>query len=199
MPGVPPERRDGRSRRSYPVSELPNGGRVMLRGADPELRTSSSHHFVVPYVTEIVQMERNLPTALQVQTVQTGLTGVAATDLLTKATHGLVAGDAVRFSGLAGGAGLNNGQTYFVIATGLTANDFRVSTTSGGAQVDFTTDVTAGGVQKLQIWANVKTCFTNEQRGFVARYQDGLTPLIADAAYVDNDVLRNFYSAGTLS
>lgn len=144
-------------------------------------------------------MERNLPTLLQVQSVQTGLTGVAATDLLTKTGHGLVAGDGVRFSGLVGGAGLSSGTTYYVIASGLTANDFRVSATPGGAQVDFTTDVTAGGVQKLQIWGNIKGHFTSEQRGHIARYQDSLTPLLSDATVIDNDVIRNFYANGTLS
>lgn len=78
------------------------------------------------------------------------LTGVAATDLLTSTGHGLVAGDRVRFLALTGGAGLTaNAIDYFVIATGLTANDFKVSATSGGSAVDFTTDITAGTVGKV--------------------------------------------------
>lgn len=144
-------------------------------------------------------MERNLPTLLQVQPVQTGLTGANATDLLTKTAHGLTTGDAVKFLTLTGGAGLNTGQIYYVIATGLTANDFRVSATPGGAQVDFTTDITVGTFQKVQTWGQIKGHFTTEQRGHVARYFDGVAPLIADTAVVDNDVLRNFYSSGTLS
>jgi hypothetical protein len=146
-------------------------------------------------------MERNLPTLLQVQPVQVLTTpfGVAATDLLTKTAHGLSAGDAVKFTALTGGAGLTVGQVYYVIATGLTANDFRVSATSGGSQVDFTTDITAGSFQKLQTWGQIKGHFTAEQRGHIARWQDGVTPLVADATVVDNDILRNFYSAGTLS
>lgn len=79
----------------------------------------------------------------------TGVTSVAATDLFTKTAHGLVAGDVVVFSGLTGGAGLVAGHPYFVIAAGLTANDFAVSLTSGGSSFDHTTNVTAGTVNKL--------------------------------------------------
>lgn len=71
------------------------------------------------------------------------VTGVNATDLLTSAAHGFAAGDLVAFSALNGGAGLEINKPYFVIATGLTANDFRVARTPGGTQVNFTTDVVA--------------------------------------------------------
>ena len=72
------------------------------------------------------------------------LTGVASTDLLTSAAHGLVANNRVRFLALTGGAGLTaNAPDYFVIASGLTANDFKVSATLGGGAVNFTTDITA--------------------------------------------------------
>jgi hypothetical protein len=76
------------------------------------------------------------------------VTGVAATDLFTSTAHGYVAGNRVRFTGLTGGAGITAGQDYFVIASGLTANDFKVSATLGGASIDFTTDLTAGTVRR---------------------------------------------------
>jgi len=76
------------------------------------------------------------------------VTGVAATDLFTKVAHGLVAGDAVRFTGLTGGTGITAGKTYYVIAAGLTADVFAVSETLGGATINFTTDLTAGTVSK---------------------------------------------------
>jgi hypothetical protein len=44
--------------------------------------------------------------------------------------------------GLTGGAGLVINTIYYVIASGLTANDFRVSATVGGAELDVTTDLT---------------------------------------------------------
>jgi len=56
-------------------------------------------------------------------------------------THGLANDDRVEFEvieGLTVPAGLTAGTLYFVIATGLTTDAFRVATTSGGAAVDIT-------------------------------------------------------------
>lgn len=67
------------------------------------------------------------------------VTVVPATDLFTTgAAHGLSAGDEVSFRLGSGAlpAGVNPGYTYFVIAAGLTATDFRASLTSGGATID---------------------------------------------------------------
>lgn len=55
--------------------------------------------------------------------------------------HGLAANDRVVFEaveGLTVPAGLTAGTLYHVIATGLTTDAFRVSTTQGGAAVDIT-------------------------------------------------------------
>lgn len=76
------------------------------------------------------------------------VTAAAATDLFTRTAHGLAAGDAVRFTALTGGTGITAGKTYFVIASGITANDFRVSATLGGATIDVTSDLTAGTVHR---------------------------------------------------
>jgi len=85
-------------------------------------------------------MSRNI-TGVASQTV----TGASATNLITAgAAHKLVAGDRVRFSALTGGTGLSINTNYFVIASGLTATVLKVSATLGGAEIDFTTDVTAG-------------------------------------------------------
>jgi hypothetical protein len=73
----------------------------------------------------------------------TGTTGTASTDLFTKTSHGLVAGDRITFSALTGGTGLVTGTAYYIIATSLTANDFKVSALPGGTAVNFTTNVTA--------------------------------------------------------
>lgn len=79
------------------------------------------------------------------------VTCVAATNLFTSAAHGFKAGDTLSFSSMTGGAGISAGTLYYVLAAGLTANDFQVSTTPGGAPVDVTTDMTAGKVSKLTI------------------------------------------------
>lgn len=73
----------------------------------------------------------------------TTVTGVAATDLFTATAHGLAAGDAITFTSKTGGAGVTLGQKYYVIASGLTANDFKVSATLGGSTIDLTSDMTA--------------------------------------------------------
>jgi hypothetical protein len=72
------------------------------------------------------------------------VTGVAATDIITAAAHGLTSGEPVIFIGLVGGAGLSAGVTYY--ARDITTNTFKVSATNGGAAIDFTTDITAGTV-----------------------------------------------------
>jgi N4-gp56 family major capsid protein len=73
------------------------------------------------------------------------LTSVAATDIITSAAHGLLAGQRIQFAaGLTGGAGLTIGTSYYVIGTNLAANTFMVSATKGGATIDHTTNITAG-------------------------------------------------------
>lgn len=85
----------------------------------------------------------------QAATALTSVTGVAATDLLTKASHGLSNGDLVVIpSGtLSGGSGLYEEKAYFVV--GVSGNDFQLARTSGGTAVDFTTAVTSTSIQKL--------------------------------------------------
>jgi hypothetical protein len=63
-----------------------------------------------------------------------------ATNTITCQCHGFAVGDRVAFGALGGDlpCGLTGGVAYFVIATGLTGSAFRVSTTSGGSEVDFT-------------------------------------------------------------
>jgi hypothetical protein len=77
----------------------------------------------------------------------TSVTGVAATDLLTKAGHGLVNGDLVVLRSLTGGAGLVVEYPYYIV--GVSGNDFQLSLLSGGSAFDFTTDISSVSVVKL--------------------------------------------------
>jgi len=75
--------------------------------------------------------------------------------------HGFAAGDRVEFIRLTGGTGLSGrpiasinaaGRSaaptrYFVIASGLTRNAFKVSATAGGSAVNVSADATAGWVR----------------------------------------------------
>ena len=77
----------------------------------------------------------------------TAVTGVAATDLLTKVGHALVNGNVVVLRNLVGGSGLFNEIPYFVV--GVAGNDFQLSRTVGGPAIDFTTDITGVDVVRL--------------------------------------------------
>jgi len=93
---------------------------------------------------------RDLVLSIAAPNVAGTLTSVASTDLFTTSiAHGFVAGDAVVFNSLTGGAGLTVGKRYYVIAAGLTTTVFAVSTTAGGSSFDHTTNVTAGTVAKF--------------------------------------------------
>lgn len=67
---------------------------------------------------------------------QTG-TAAASTDLITLTAHGLVAGDQVVITASAA-TPIVVGNTYYVLASGLTANDFKVSAVKNGQAVDIT-------------------------------------------------------------
>lgn len=71
-------------------------------------------------------------------------TGVAATDLITATGHPFANGDRVGFQSLTGGSGLTAGTTYFV--RDAVGNDFKLAATSGGAAINFTTDITAATI-----------------------------------------------------
>jgi hypothetical protein len=79
--------------------------------------------------------------------VLAGVTGVAATDIFTKVSHGLSNGDLVVLRTLVGGAGLREEYPYFVI--GVAGNTFQLSETPGGSAHNFTTDVSSVSVVKL--------------------------------------------------
>jgi len=75
--------------------------------------------------------------------VVTGATAAAGTDLITSTAHGLVAGNRIYFISWNVSFGLALNTSYYVIASGLTADAFKVSLTLGGAAVNLTVDATA--------------------------------------------------------
>ena len=76
------------------------------------------------------------------------VTGDASTDVITATGHNYVNGQVIRFVGLAGGSGLSNATNYFV--RDAATNTFKVSTTSTGAAVNFTTNITSGSAIAVQ-------------------------------------------------
>lgn len=70
-----------------------------------------------------------------------GSVDAIATDLIQSDGHGLTTDDRVFFTTVAGEgipAGLSATVLYFVLASGLTTDAFKVSTTSGGSATDIT-------------------------------------------------------------
>jgi hypothetical protein len=82
----------------------------------------------------------------------------AATDLVLSKGHGLTTDDRVYFSTVNGEAiptGISVTTLYFVLAAGLTADAFAVSTTSGGAALN----VTVSG--ECAFWKSAPNAFTS--------------------------------------
>ena len=77
------------------------------------------------------------------------------TDTFAYTAHGLVAGDQVVYfhGGGAAATGLTTATDYFVIASGLTADAFKVSATSGGSAVDISG--TGNNAQYFEKYASV--------------------------------------------
>lgn len=73
--------------------------------------------------------------------VKKGVGTAAVTDLITSNGHGLTTDDRVFVMPVAGEAlptGLSQTTLYYVLASGLTTDAFKLSTSSGGAAVDIT-------------------------------------------------------------
>lgn len=84
-------------------------------------------------------------------TSYSGITGVAATDVISQAGHPFINGDQFLFTSLTGGAGLTTNTVYFVVNS-VAGVSYQLSTTSGGAAVNFTTDISsATGVRAFGI------------------------------------------------
>lgn len=91
---------------------------------------------------------RFIPTDATPGTSVTLATSAESDDIIDTATpHGFEAGDRVVFTALTGGAGLETNRDYYVVATSLAAQTFRVSDTPGGSAIGFTSNITAGTVR----------------------------------------------------
>ncbi len=94
---------------------------------------------------KILEFRTNPGPAANVITLSTS---AAADDIIdTAAPHNFTAGMPVRFKTLTGGTGLTTNTTYYVSATSLAAQTFRVSAAlSPDTPLGFSTDITAGTV-----------------------------------------------------
>jgi len=77
--------------------------------------------------------------------VSAPVTGTEATNLINHAGHSYVNGDQLVFTSLTGGAGLVVGTVYFVVSS-VAGVSYQLSATSGGAAINFTTDISAANI-----------------------------------------------------
>lgn len=73
------------------------------------------------------------------------ITGTEATNTINHAGHTFVNNDPVTFTALTGGAGFVVGTTYFVVGS-VAGVSYQLSATSGGAAINFTTDISSGSI-----------------------------------------------------
>ena len=124
-----------------------------------------SSYETVPTVT-VAKPTRIIPTS--------GIT--IATDTIAYTAHGLSAGDAVVYNNGGGtsATGLTSGTTYYVIASGLTANAFKVSATGGGSTVDITGTGNNAQYFEIQAVASQATATAAKGTGFTDGVNTGI-------------------------
>lgn len=72
------------------------------------------------------------------------VTGDQASNVVNHTAHPFLNGDQVVFTALTGGAGLTANTVYFV--GGVTTNTYFLSLTTGGAAINYTTDISSGTI-----------------------------------------------------
>lgn len=77
--------------------------------------------------------------------VGNSVTGLAASDVIADTGHSFVNGTPLVFSALSGGSGLTVGTVYFVV-NAVAATSYQLSATTGGAAINFTTDITSATI-----------------------------------------------------
>ena len=91
--------------------------------------------------------------------VTNAVTGTEATNLINDVGHSFVNGTPVIFSSITGGAGLVAGLPYFVVSA-VAGVSYQLSLTSGGAAINFTTDISAGTIGRA--WGTVGSNFIHK-------------------------------------
>lgn len=125
--------------------------------------------------------ERNIRAGFLTANTQEVTVTIDTPGVFTAVGHGLIEGDGITFTTTGAlPTGLTAGTLYYVIATGLTLDDFEVSTSVGGAAVD--TSGSQSGVHTL----------TRQDGRLQFRYDDGSTVTWVDLKKYLNNVKFNF-------
>lgn len=127
---------------------------------DDTIGGDDADKLAIPFQATFQQIDPSMtgedPVEVSLGVVETkAVTGVAATDLFTSTDHQMDVGQQVVFTAVTGGAGLvTNSTVYYVIASGLTVDAFKLSLTDGGSSINFTTDLTAGTIALVGMLTN---------------------------------------------
>jgi hypothetical protein len=92
-------------------------------------------------------------------------TGVASTDVITAVGHNFANDDAVQFTSLTGGAGLDTTQRYFV--RDVSGDTFKVKVGVFGGVVNFTTDISAGVIIRGTTRTEIRNISSASDRSIV--------------------------------
>lgn len=87
------------------------------------------------------------------------VTGTAATDIISDVGHTFVNNTPVIFSAITGGTGLVAGLPYFVVNS-VAGVSYQLSLTSGGAAINFTTDITSATIGRA--WGTTGSNFVHK-------------------------------------
>lgn len=89
-----------------------------------------------------------LPPGISIDTpARHAATGVASTNVVTATGSSYANGDRVFFSSITGGSGLAANTIYYVVSVSGAA--FKLAATEGGAEIDFSTDISASSIGKV--------------------------------------------------
>jgi hypothetical protein len=121
------------------------------------------------------------------------ITGDAGTDIITAVGHPYTANQGVRFPTLTGGSGLTAATTTYFVRD-ISGDTFKVSTTSGGGAVNFTTNITVGTVIAMQASVAIRnnSSETNSALVLTPKGTGALSAQRADATVVGGSPRGNY-------
>lgn len=136
-------------------------GTSLLGATDATLRHSlfnykkkdGTSYFITANGTKLQKLVGSTWTDIANNASATATITVATPAVITATSHGFVAGNTVSFTTTGAlPTGLTVGTVYYVLSSGLTANDFQVALTAGGTAID--TTGTQSGVHSVYLNAN---------------------------------------------
>lgn len=148
---------DDLSDTTFKISAVKNGATLAITSAG-----TGTHSYAMTGLTQTTLRENYNYIDFTVSTPGDYLTtsqsatsiSIAAPAVVTKNSHGLVVGDAIRFESALGlPNGMSDQLTYFVISAGFGANAFQFSATPGGNAI---TTTTGGGTTTGHVFGKIK-------------------------------------------